>query len=355
MADSSKTEKPTDKKVRDAREKGQIAKSPEVSSIMQLLGFLLVMYFLSRSILGIMFGGFYSSFEAAGSGKLLTEGKIFSMLTGSGFNVLAALTPMFMILCGIALMTGALQSGFTWSGKAIRFDPGRINPIMGFGKIFSTRSWVELFKALFKITVVFVLLYNMFMTEKDKLMQLAGMDIYTITNYSAYLFMEVIKKTVFFLALVAVADYIWQNHDYMDNLKMTKEEVKEEVRQTEGDLRTKAKIKNWHKKKMRHRMMDALKDATFVTVNPTHYAVALKYERGMKAPKLLAKGADHIAKKIREEAKKLGIPVIPNPELTRAIYFSTEVNKFIPAKLFKAVAKVLVFIYRMEKDKKRGR
>jgi flagellar biosynthesis protein FlhB len=355
MADSGKTEKPTDKKIRDAREKGQIAKSPEVASVVQLFGFMLVMFFLSKSILGVMIKGFYSSFEAAGSGKPFTEDSAFAMLRASGFEVLGALTPMFLLLLAIAILTGGIQSGFGFAGKALEWDFKKINPITGFGRLFSARSWVELLKAMFKVTVVFIILYNMFMTEKDRIMQLAGMDIYTIINYSSYIFMEVVKKTVMFLTIVAVIDFLWQRYDYMNNLKMTKQEIKDEVKQSEGDQRTKAMIRSWHKKKLKSNMMAGVKKATFVTINPTHYAVALKYERGMKAPKLLAKGADHIAKKIREEAKKWNVPIISNPELTRAIYFSTEVNRFIPAKLFKAVAKILVFIYRMEKDKKNGR
>jgi flagellar biosynthetic protein FlhB len=355
MADSRKTEQPTQKKLRDAREKGEIAKSAEVSSVVQLLGFMIAMYFLSRGILGTMVKGFYASYDAVANVKTFSEANAFNMMAGSVFQMLSALGPFFMVLTAIALISGALQSGFTFSGKALDWDIKKINPMNGFGRLFSTRSWVELFKALFKVGVVFTLLYNMFMTEKDRFLQLSGMDVFTIANYAGYVFMEIVKKTVIFLLAMAVIDFVWQRHYFMNNMKMTKEEVKDEIKQTEGDLRTKAMIRAWHKKKIKNRMMANIRKATFVAVNPTHYAVALKYERGMKAPKLLAKGADLIAKRIREEAKLWNVPVVANPELTRAIFFSTEVNKFIPAKLFKAVAKILVFLYRMEREKKNGR
>jgi flagellar biosynthetic protein FlhB len=355
MADSNKTEKPTQKRIKESKEKGEAARSTEVSSVIQMIGFLAVVFISSRSMLSIMVKSFYTNIEAAGSGKPLDFNRAYALLAGGGMDVFAAITPALFTLLGLALLSGIFQSGFSFAEKALSPNFSKLNPINGFSRLFSARSWVELLKAIFKIGVIFAILYNVFMTEKDRLLLLSGSDVYTVLKYSAHLFTEIIKKIAVFLIALSVVDYMWQKHDYMSNLKMSREEVKEELKQTEGDLRTKAMIRNWHKRKIKHAMLEAVKKATFVTVNPTHYAVAVKYERGMKAPKLLAKGADFMAQKIRELAKQFNVPVIKNPELTRSIYFSTEVGRFIPPKLFKALAKVLVFIYKMEREKKNGR
>ena len=345
MADSSKTEKPTPKKIRESREKGQSAKSSEVSSVIQIIGFLLVVFMSSRTMLSVMIKSFYSSIEEAGSGKVLDFDRAHALLTGGAMAVFSAITPALITLLALALVSGVAQSGFSFAEKALSPNFGKINPLNGFSRLFSSRSWVELLKSIFKIGVVFAILYNVFMTEKDRIMMLSGTDVYTVLNYSAHLFTEIIKKIAVFLIALAIVDYIWQKHDFMSNLKMSKQEVKDEMKQTEGDLRTKAMIRNWHKRKIKHAMMESVKKATFVTVNPTHYAVAVKYESGMRGTKLLAK----------ELAKEYKVPIVKNAELTRSIYFSTEVGRFIPPKLFKALAKVLVFIYRMEREKKNGR
>jgi len=355
MADASKTEKPTPKKIRDSREKGEAARSPEVSSVIQMIGFLSVVFISSKTMLSVMVKSFYRCIDAAGSGRPLDFDRAHSLLTGGAMDVLTAVTPALLTLLALAFLSGIAQSGFSFAEKALSVNFGKINPINGFSRMFSMRSWVELLKAIFKIAIVFIILQNIFMTEKEKIMLLSGADVYTVLKFAAYLFTEIIKKIVVFLIALAIVDYIWQRHDYMSNLKMSREEIKEEVKQTEGDLRTKGMIRNWHKRKLRHAMMESVKKATFVTVNPTHFAVAVKYERGMKAPRLLAKGADLMALRIREIAKEFRVPVIKNPELTRSIYFSTDVGRFIPPKLFKELAKVLVFIYKMEREKKNGR
>jgi flagellar biosynthetic protein FlhB len=355
MADSGKTEEPTHKKIHDAEEKGQIIRSPEVNSVMQLAGFAMIMFFISKSVLTMMVKSFYGSFDAVAAYRPMTQDSVTKIMNTNLIDILTALAPIFAVLAVIALLTGGVQSGFKFAAKALTFDFKKLNPVQGFSKLFSARSWVELFKALFKITVIFIILYNIFQTEKEHIMLLSGQDMYSIAAYSGKLFFDVSKKIILFLLVVAVLDYIWQKYDYMQNLKMTKQEIKDEYKQTEGDPKTKAMIRRWHKKKLRTRMMAMVKQATFVSVNPTHYAVAVLYERGMKAPKLLAKGADDIAARIREEARTHKIPVITSPETTRAIYFSTEAGRFIPAKLYKAVAKILVGVYKMGRGRKNGR
>jgi flagellar biosynthetic protein FlhB len=354
LADSRKTEQPTQKKLREAREKGEIPRSVEVNSTAVMVGFFIVTLVATWPMLKRITTVFNNCFEAAGNGVPLTEDAIFALMRNAGFELIAALLPFFAVIGVVALLSGGLQSGFSFSGKAISFNLNRLNPLAGISRLFSARSWVELFKALFKVSVIFIILYSIFDAEKGKLLLLSGANLGEVMIYTGHLITEVLKKTLIFLAAIAAIDFFWQRHDYMANMKMTKEEVKEEQKQTEGDIRTKSMIRAWHKKKLSHRMMDSVKNATFVTVNPTHYATAIRYVRGMKAPKLLAKGADHMAKRIRLEAEKRGIPVIYNPELTRSIYFSTEVGRYIPPKLFKAVAKVLVFIYKMERERKNG-
>lgn len=354
MADPRKTEQPTQKKLREARERGDIPRSIEINSTAVLIGFLISILVTTWPMLKRIFTVFNNCFEVAGSSLPLTEDTVFALMRNAGLELLAALLPFFAVIVTAALLSGGLQSGFSFSGKAISLNFSKLNPITGISRLFSSRSWVELLKALFKVSIIFIILYSIFDTEKYKLVLLSGTNINEVLLYTGHLIIEVLKRILLFLVAVAIIDFIWQRYEYMTNMKMTKEEVKEELKQTEGDIKTKLMIRAWHKKRINHRMIDSVKNATFVTVNPTHYATAIRYVRGMKAPKLLAKGVDYMAKRIRMEAEKRGIPVIYNPELTRSIYFSTEVGRYIPPKLFKAVAKVLVFIYKMERERKNG-
>lgn len=353
MADSSKTEQPTDKKVRESNEKGSMPHSQELSAALQLAAFSLIFTWACGNALNLIAGSFKRSFSGFSSHSLDIL-KVKQILTAEALTFLAAALPFMLVLMAVGIGSGVLQTGFKFSPKALRFDPSRMNPMANIGKIFSTRSWVELLKSFLKIGVVSVIVYGVFKSEETKIMLLPALSLTSVVQYASFLFTTVLTKLVIFFMAFAILDFAWQKFDFMQNLKMTKQEIKDEYKQSEGDTRSKSQIRSWHKRRINTRMIASIKEATFVTVNPTHFATALKYKRGMKAPLLLAKGLDELAFRIRDEAKKYKIPVIESPKLTRDIYYNTQVGRYVPANLYKAIAKILAHIFRLERERARN-
>ncbi len=350
MADSRKTEKPTPKKIRDANEKGQFPRSMDLTSTIELGIAGIAFYFLGAHMMNMMRSSFYENISAAAALTPVNFDFIRHLLVKECTRVIFAVLPFAAVLVAVALIMGAFQVGrFRFSEKAINPDISRLNPVKGFSRFFTVKSWVEMFKGLFKFAVVAIIVYLVIETEKDKLLALAANDVDSISSYAAKLILEVNKKIFIFMIILGVLDYVWQRFDFMNNLKMTKQEVKEEMKNTEGDIQAKSKIKSWFRRRIKHRVIANVKKATFVAVNPTHYAVAVKYVKGMPAPQVVSKGVDELALRIKQEAAKWNIPVIENPPLAREIYATTEIGKYIPAKLFKAVAKILAFLYRTKR------
>ena len=353
MADSNKTEQPTDKKLKDSREKGSVAHSQELSAALQILVFSAIFTWASANALKMITGSFRRSFSGF-SEHTLNVLRVKQMLFSEGMTILGALMPFLAAITLASLAAGVLQSGFSFSPKALRFDLSRLNPMSNWSKIFSGRSWVELLKSFLKIGIVGYLVYGVFMSEQSKIMSLPALSLSSVLQYASHLFTSILGRLVMFFVAFAALDFAWQKFDFLQNLKMTKQEIKDEYRQSEGDTRSKSMIRSWHKRRINTRMISAIKEATFVTVNPTHFATALKYKRGMKAPLLLAKGLDELAFRIREEAKKYNIPVIESPKLTRDIYYNTRVGRYVPANLYKAIAKILAHIFRLERERARN-
>lgn len=342
-----KTEAATPKKRQEARKKGQVAKSSELPG-----AFILLFSFLTF----LMFGGFmkerlFKLFSETFHHYLLMELTIpnVMMLFGSLLlEGLILLAPVFLIAVIIAVLGNYVQIGFLLTGEPLMMKFSKINPLEGAKRLFSLRSVVDLVKSLLKLAVVGIVVYMTLWDEKERLLGLAAVPLQDILGYVSKLILNFGLKIGIVLVVLAIIDYIYQKYEYEKNLRMSKQEVKDEYKKTEGDPRVKGKIKEKQRRLALQRMMQNVPKADVVITNPTHYAVALKYEAGMDAPKVLAKGTDYVALKIKEVAKAHRIVTMENRPLARALYDQVEIGESIPAELFQAVAEVLAYVYKLK-------
>ncbi len=354
MADNyqDKTEQPTPKRLQEAKQKGNVAKSVEVNSAVSLLGGLALIYLTS----GMFFRQFTLVFQGIFSGgyntSLSTENLLSYFIKGlAGVGVPAFLLMGGLLLIGLA--ASYLQVGFIFTFEPIQPKFEKINPGKGFKKIiFSKRSLEELAKNFLKLAIVLYIAWDAISNYKDEFIPLMDKTVPQIFHFMLNVALKISLKIAAVFLFIAAADYAFQRYEYIRNLRMTKQEVKEETKQMEGDPQVKSRIRSQQFKMARQRMMQEVPTADVVITNPTHFAVALKYETDkMSAPRVIAKGKDRIALKIKEIAQEHQIPVVEDPPLARALFKAVEINQEIPGKFFQAVAEVLAYVYKLKKNK----
>lgn len=348
---SEKTEDPSEKKLREAREKGNVVKSQEVNSWFMLTAATLVVLMLSGSMAsqlssvlqGFLFNAHDFSLEGRGGLALMKE-----VL----FAILAAVALPFLIFIIAALAGNLLQHGFLLQTETMQPKLSKISPLAGLKRLFSMMSLVNFAKSLAKLLVVTVLIVLIMWPSRDSLEVMVSLDPAALMPLVQGLALKILGAVVALYSVIAMIDYAYQRQQWWNKLKMTMQEVKDEYKQQEGDPHVKAKIRQIRMERGRKRMMAAVPDASVVITNPTHYAVALKYDRSMPAPVCLAKGVDALALKIREVAGEHEIPIVENRPLARALHAVVEVDREIPPEHYKAVAEVIGFIMRQSKEKR---
>ncbi len=344
---ADRSEEPTEKRQREAREKGQLARSRELGMVITTLGgiggLLVTGGQIGQSLLAIMQGSFDLSRET-----LLAPESMSQLLVSNGLLILKALLP-FLLALSLASVVGAIAvGGWLFSTEALLPNFSRMNPLSGLQRMFSGRSLVELAKALAKFLVVLLVALAVLSSYEEELMSIAKQPVETAILHS----MEIVGWSSLWMAcgliLIAAVDVPYQLWDNRQKLMMTKQEVKDEFRDSEGKPEVKSKIRQLQRELVQRRMMQAVPEADVVITNPTHFAVALKYDSSKAvAPLLVAKGADFIALKIREIAQENKVMVLESPALARAVYFSTELDREIPGGLYLAVAQVLAYVYQL--------
>jgi len=347
-AEGNKTEKATPKKRRDERKKGNVFKSQDAIAVVTLVGSFAMLWVLSGSFVERL-GAFLTLCfeELADPSTALPD--VLSELPIQGTVALAVTVgPILLVTVLCAVAATFAQTRFLVSGESIRPKFNRISPLQGIKRLFSLRSVVEALKGLLKITVLMVIIY---LTIRDMFLE-ASRYLYTDLAVSAAHMAQVATNMVMriILAFIALAgaDFGYQWWDYERQLKMTKQEVKDEYKQTEGDPQVKGKIKQIQRQRAQQRMMQQVPGADVVVRNPTHFAVALRYKPDQdNAPIVLAKGQDSLAARIVQVAQQHEIPTIENVPLARALYAQVEVNQEIPPDLYEAVAEVLVYIFKL--------
>lgn len=334
-----KTQKPTAQKLRKARQKGQVARSREVVGIAVFIAALLVIHYQGSFI----FDGLKSIMSNVFS---MRYGKApLDVMRAASFDGLRLLAPIFLAAMVIAIGSTVAQGGFVMRPFELNF--GAINPMGGLAKKFSAQGLHDTYKSLLKFisgSIIFYFVLRKMIPEMPQLMTM-GLTAMMIKAYT--LVVQIVKIGVLWLFLIAAVSYFLDRKQFNENMMMTKEDVKEEHKETDGDPKVKQRIRTIQFQMARKRMLQAVPQATVVITNPTHFAVALLYEKGMGAPKIVAKGADHIAFRIREIAKQSGVPIIEDKPLARTLY-KLELDSFIPQDLYKAVAKIIASVLKLK-------
>ncbi|MGA1847029.1 flagellar biosynthesis protein FlhB [Deferribacter abyssi] len=349
-SDAERTEEATPRRRQKALEEGNVPKSRELSTAVTFLVSVLFLYFYTPVFIED-FGKFIShilNFSKPGIDKQIII-HIFNF--GISF-ILRVLAPFFMLMIMVGVIVNIAQFGFIISPKALEPKWDRLNPVNGFSNLFSKRSFVELLKSLFKIFVVGLVAFYIVKGKMVTILNLADTDPFSSMAFLGKLVFELCFKIGLLILLMAILDFFYQKWQYEQDLKMTKQEVKEEFKQMEGDPLIRQRIRSMQREMARKRMMEEVPKADVVITNPIHYAVALKYETGKdKAPKVVAKGQRLIAQRIKEIAKKNGVFIHEDPPLARSLYSQVEIGDEIPENLYKAVAEILAFVYKMKNKK----
>lgn len=344
-----KTEKPTGKRLREAREKGQVAKSREIASVgilglgglaIYLTGELIADQF--RQMLQILWG---DGFRVVRDGGI--DGGLFGSIMLSFFTM--AGPAMFVAVAAGVGLHAVQTKGINFSFKALDISLSNLSPAKGVKRLFSLRSLTETFKSILKLIIIAFAVYGVLDGEWQTFPNLVASSVPEILAKTASLAMKIMARVVGIMLVVALLDFLYQKWQTQKDLMMTKQELKEESKQTEGNPLIKGRIRAVQRSLARLRMMGKVPKATLVVTNPTHYAVALLYKSGMEAPQVVAKGVDHVARKIIKIARKHSVPVVQNPPLARALYKQVKLEGAIPIALYKAVAKVLAYVYQRQK------
>jgi len=349
-----RTEPATPRKRDEARKKGQVSRSQEVNYALILLSSVIGLYFLSEHILDHTSRTIVHYFQDLLSFDLSRTG-IVDFLVRASWETIKIFLPFSLLLVVVGFASNLLQVGFMMTGEPLVPKWDRINPLSGFGRIFSWRGLAELLKSILKIAAVSAASY---FTLKKHLPRF-----FTLSHSSAGGILIVFGDVLFLLAIrcvlvlliIALLDFAFQRWQYEKDLRMSVQEVKEEMKELYGDPMIRQRVRQIQRQMAQQRMMARIPEAEVVVTNPTHYAVALAYERmQMAAPTVVAKGKGYVALRIREIAQRHAVPIVEDPELARALYNSVEIGTTIPEVLYQAVARVLAYVYRLKANQRRA-
>lgn len=348
--DSQKTEEPTSRKLEEARKKGQVPLSREVNNWLMILAGTLLIATTSDSLFSnltdVMKGFIEHSYAFPGGVEGLTV-----MLSQTAWDVFLILA-MILLALMVAAAAGPLgQIGPLFAPEKIKPDWSKISPIKGFGRLFSMNSMMEFLKGVLKLALIALIGFLIVQPYFDSLDHLLGLSFIEFLAELKTIVLQMLTGILVVLFIIAAADLVYQRYQHYKQMRMTKQEVKDEYKQSEGDPHVKARLRQLRSEKARQRMMQNVPRADVIITNPTHYSIALQYDpETMEAPLCLAKGVDEIAMKIREVAKEHKIIIVENPPLARALYATVEIDETIPPDQYKAVAEVISYVFKLRKS-----
>jgi len=341
---SSKTEEPTPRKLEEARRKGDVAKTQDLPQLASLAGVMAVILigggWLAQDMVGrlLPFIARPEEMDLSGTGGVFVAQE--AMMAS-----LPALAAVMIAACLAGIGGNLIQHGLIFTGEKMKPDLKKVSPLEGFKRIFGPDGWVQFIKSTLKIAVTGLVAWLVLEPHAKELQALAAADPAAMLPATMALVRALAFAVIAFLSVTALADWFWQRFRFMQRMKMSREELKDEFKQTDGDPHVKAKQRQIRHERSRRRMMQAVPEATVVVMNPTHYAVALKYVAGeTAAPECVAKGLDELALRIRAVAEEAGVPIIEDPPLARALFATTEVDRQIPEAHYEAVAKIIGFV-----------
>ncbi len=349
-----KTEEPTAKKLSDARNEGQVAKGKDLTSAVMLL----VLFMVLRFTVGNMGEGFIECFNKnytqIGDLFTSTHGEYnmqytIALIQSAALDMLKLLIPFFGIGFIIAIVIELAQVKWKPTSKPLQPKLSKFNPINGIKRMFSVRTLVSLIKQVVILVVIFIVVYNKLKSRMSDIYMLYDIPLISAIMLLGDIIFDIGTVICVIYAIIGVADYVFEKRKFKKEMMMTKQEVKDEWKNTEGNPEVKNKIRQKMSEASRRRMMQAVPEADVVITNPTHFAVALKYEQNKgKAPVVIAKGEDYLAAKIKEAARENNIEIVENKPLARMLYYNVELDEEIPPELYQAVAEVLAFVYNIK-------
>jgi flagellar biosynthetic protein FlhB len=346
--DTERSEDPTQKRLDEALERGDVVKSQEVNTWFIISAATLIL----MSFSGAMSSGLTTTMRGliANSYAIRVDGHGFlQMVSKIGLEVIGALAIPLLLLFLAAAAGNLVQHRLVWSSEALSPKLSKISPLAGLGRIFSKQGVANFVKGLLKLAVIGSIMTALLWPQRDRLESLVTVDVAAVLPITQSLSLDMLGAVVAVLAIIAAADYLFQYRQWYERQKMSLHEIKQEFKQTDGDPMIKGKIRQLRQARMKKRMMAAVPQASVVITNPTHFAVALQYERGMNAPICVAKGVDAIARKIREVAGEHNIPIVENPPLARALHATVEIDQEIPAEHYAAVAEVIGYVMKLNR------
>jgi flagellar biosynthetic protein FlhB len=352
--DTERSEDPTQKRLDEALQRGDVVKSQEVNTWFIIAGATLVLMAfsstMSQELTATLRGLIANSYDIRVDGR-----GFIGTVSQLGFKVIAAVAMPMLVLTLAAIGGNLVQHRLVWSVEGLKPKLSKISPTAGLGRLFSKQALANFAKGLAKLGLLGAVMTAVLWPKRNLLDTLVATDPARVLPITRVLSLEMLGTVVAILALIAATDYLFQYRQWFERQKMSLRELKDEFRQTEGDPAIKGKIRQIRQMRMRKRMMSAVPKASVVITNPTHFAVALQYERGMDAPVCVAKGVDAIARKIREVASEHGVPVVENPPLARALHATVEIDQEIPSEHYQAVAEVIGYVMRLNRSLARSR
>jgi len=340
---SEKTEDPTQKRLDDALERGDVVKSQEVNTWFIIAGGTLILSTFSGSV----GGGILTPLRnlVANAGQLRADGAALLALGNTlGYAVLGAIGVPLLMLALAAIAGNMIQHRLVWSSESLKPKFSKISPGAGLKRIFGKQAVANFAKGLFKLIALGAVMMAVLWPERHRLESFLMFDPSAILGVTTNLTLHLMGAVVAMLAAVAIADYFFQYRQWYQRQRMSLQEIKDEFKQSEGDPHIKGKIRQLRQQRMKKRMMAAVPNASVIITNPTHYSVALSYDRGMSAPICVAKGVDNVAFKIREIAKKHDIPIVENVPLARALHATVDIDEEIPVEHYHAVAEIIGYV-----------
>lgn len=343
-----RTEPATPKRRQEAREKGQVAQSNEINTVFVLLSTLTVFYFLGNNMILRMKELMHGLLSFSGQNEMVKM-DIYNYMLFSMNKIAIILIPIFAAVVISGIVSQLVQVGFLYTLEPLKPKFSKINPVEGFKRLFSKKALLNLFKSVFKIIGLGICAFFAVKEEFETIPALINLGADQLIVYIGLISFRIFKYTLGLFIIIAAADYIFVRREYENDLKMTKEEVKEEFKQSEGDPLVKGKIRSVQRELAKKRMLSEVPKADVVITNPTTLAVAIIYNpKKHDAPQVIAKGKGFLAERIKEIAKKNAVPIMENKPLARALFKVAEVGMEVPPSLYKAVAEVLAFIYRIK-------
>ncbi len=344
-----KTEKATPKKKEESKKKGQVAKSADVNTAVTLFAAFLMLWFTGKTAAGKLLHLVNYSLQN-GLSLEPTEENVQMLFVHLVEESAGIVLPVLLTVLAAGVFASFIQTGFMFSAEAVQMKLERLNPLQGFKKIYSMRAVVELIKSILKISIIGTVTFLVIWNKKDQLMKLSQVSLESALGIFGGLAFQMGFYASLVLLFLSLLDFMYQKFDFEKSIRMSKQDIKDEYKKSEGDPKIKSKIKEKQRQMAMRRMMQEVPKADVIITNPTHYAIALKYDdQRMEAPVVVAKGVDLIAQKIKKIGAENRVALVENRPLARTLYSRAEIGDVIPEDLFKAVAEILAYVYHLKK------